>query len=201
MSKTIGYVTDRSFLRFPDEAKTQFAFLETQGFHCVHSEATLVRFESSRLAINIYHGRQSYEIGLEIESLVSPTDRYSFSTLLHLIDQELAKHYRSFSAHSVQGVSDGVRQLAESLKRCLAVDILNDKQLFPRLKLQCQKLREDYALEVQLQQARGKAEVAWRNKDYAAVVRNLKPLRSILSVTEIEKLEFAEKKKIPDGGK
>ena len=193
MSKPIKHVNDRSLLRFADEVTSHFAFLEARDFRCVCSEGTLVRFESPELAINIYHGRQSYEIGLELESPVSTTDHYSLSELLRLVDPERAEHYRSFATHSEQGVSDGVRQLAESFQRCVAAGILNNTEIFSRLKLQRQKLNKDYALDVQLEQVRKKAEVAWHNKDYATVVRTLKPLRGSLSASEIAKLEFAEK--------
>lgn len=193
MSKTSGHVADRSLLRFADEVTDRFAFLDGQGFRRVHAEDTLVRFESRRLTISIYHGRQSYEIGLEVESPASPDDRYSFSELLRLVDQERAQRYRSFAAHNVQGVSDGVRQLAENFRKCLASGILDDNRLFSRLKQQREALNRDYAKDVELQQARRKADDAWRQKDYSLVVKNLKPLRDSLSPSEVAKLEFAEK--------
>jgi len=35
-------VTDRSLLRFADEAKAHFAFLEALGFRCMRSEVTFL---------------------------------------------------------------------------------------------------------------------------------------------------------------
>jgi hypothetical protein len=62
-------ITDRSLLRFADEVKLRFVFLETLGFRCVRSEAILVRFEASNIAISVYHDQQSYEISLAIEDV------------------------------------------------------------------------------------------------------------------------------------
>ncbi len=186
-------VIDRVTLRFAEEVKNHFAFLEMFGFRCVRSEATFVRFESSMIGINVYHGRHSFEIGLEIESTASPTDTYSFSAILRLVDRQQAEQYRYYATHTAQGVVEGARQLAESFQRCLAAGILNDNQLFSRLKLQRQELTKNYALDVQLQQARRKTETAWHNKDYATVVKIMKPLRGSLSASEVAKLEFAEK--------
>ena len=186
-------VTDRSVLRFAEAVKERFAFLETLGFRCVRSEATFVRFESSRVAINIFHGRHSFEIDLEIEPAQSPTDVYSFSEILRLVDREQAEHSRSYATHTAQGVVEGVRQLAELFQWCIATGILNDDQLFSRLKLQKKELVKNYALETELFQARRTAEAAWRTKDYAAVVKALKPLRAALTATEAGKLEYAEK--------
>lgn len=165
MNKTSDPVIDRSFLRFAEEVRNRFAFLEEQSFCCVQSCDTYVRFESSRFAIDIYHGRLSYEIGLEIESLPEP-ESYSLYAILRLVDREHAERYRSFATHSVEGVSIGVCQLAEIFKKCLASGIFDDSQLFSKLKLQCEKLKHDYALDIQLQQSRSKAENAWHRKDY-----------------------------------
>jgi hypothetical protein len=183
-------VTDRSALRFPEEVKAQFSFLETSGFRCVRSEATFVRFESPRAGVNVYHGRRSFEIGLEIES---PTNAYSFSEILRLVDREQGGQYRNYATHTAQGVTEGVGKLAELFQRCIAAGILDDKQLFARLKVQREELARNYALETQLEQARRKSEAAWRKKDYAAVVKALKPLRAALTANEVGKLEFAEK--------
>jgi len=186
-------VTDRSVLRFAEEVKDCFSFLEALGFRCVRSEATFVRFESPRVSINVYHGRHSFEIDLEIEPASSPTDAYSFAEILRLVDREQLGHTRSYATHTAQGVAEGVRQLAELFQRCIAAGILNDDQLFSRLKLQKKELVKHYALETELFQARRAAEAAWHKKDYAAVVKALKPLRAALTATEVGKLEFAEK--------
>lgn len=186
-------VTDRSVLRFAEEVKERFSFLETVDFRCVRSEATFVRFESPRAGVNVYHGRRSFEIGLEIESALSPADAYSFSEILRWVDHEQSEQYRNYATHTVQGVAEGVGKLAELFQRCIAAGILNDKQLFSRLKLQRQELARNYALETQLEQARRKTEIAWRKKDYAALVKALKPLRAALTTSEVGKLEFAEK--------
>lgn len=193
MSMAIERFTDRSLLRFAEEVKDRFSFLEGLGFHCVRSEATFVRFESPKAGINVYHGRHSFEIDLEIESTPSATDAYSFSEILRLADSKQAERYRNYATHTAQGVAEGVRQLAELFQRCIAAGILKGDQLFSRLKLQREKLGRNYALETQLEQARKKSEAAWNKKDYAAVVKALSPLRAALTATEVGKLEFAEK--------
>jgi hypothetical protein len=190
MTMATERVTDRSVLRFAEKVKDRFSFLETLGFRHVRSEPTFVRFESPRANVNVYHGRRSFEIGLEIESA---TDAYSFSEILRLVDREQGEQYRNYGTHTAQGVAEGVAKLAELFQRCIAAGILNDKQLFARLKVQRGELARNYALETQMEQARRKSEAAWRAKDYAAVVTALKPLRAALTATEVRKLEFAEK--------
>lgn len=186
-------VIDRSILRFAEQVRSRLSFLESLGFRCVRSEATCVRFESTGIGINIYHGRRSFEIDLEIEPLESSADAYSLSALLRLVGLDQAAHARSYATHTEEGVAEGVRQLAELFAQCVAIGILNDARLFPRLKLQEKELAKKYALETELFQARRKSEAAWHKKDYATVVEVLKPLRSALTKVEVRKLEFAEK--------
>src|SRR5260221_318053 len=108
---SVNHVTDRSLLRFPEEVKRQFAFLEALGFRCVRAEPTLVRYESPAIGINIHQGRKSYEIGLEIEPMQMPTKSYPFSAILRLVDAKRGESYRNYAAHTVEGVAAGWRQL------------------------------------------------------------------------------------------
>lgn len=185
------YVTNRLLLRFADEVKTRFAFLEALNFHCIRTDATAVRFESPKLAINVYHGRQSYEIGLEIESTRVP-DAFSFSEILRLVKDDRAEQYRSYAAHTAGDVAEGVRQLAELFRKCIDTGILEDSELFSRLQAQRDEWARNYALEVQLEQARKKLESAWTGKDFRKVVQVLTPLQEHLSPSELKKLEYAK---------
>jgi hypothetical protein len=193
MMMNANYSADRTFLCFTAEVKSHFIFLEPLGFRCVKEGVTLVQYESSKLIINVYHGRQSYEIGLEIEDIQTSTN-YSFSEILHLVDSKQSEQYRKYSTRLREGVAEGVRQLADLFRKCVDAGTLSDSQLFSRLQLQREKWGNEYALETQLLQARKKSEDAWHKRDYATVVKSLKPLRAALTATEVGKLEFAEKK-------
>ena len=186
------YIADRSLLRFADEVKTRFAFLETLGFRCVRSEATLVRFKSSKLTISVYHEKLSYEISSAIES-AQGSDAYSFSEVLCLVNGERIEQYRDYATHTVEGVAEGVRQLVELFRKCLDVGILNDNEFFPSLKLQREKWARKYALETQLEQARKKSESAWADKDFEKVVQVLAPFHDHLNPSDLKKLEYAKK--------
>jgi hypothetical protein len=185
-------VTNRSLLRFVEEVKVHFAFLDALGFRCTHAEVTFVRFESSELAINIYHSQQSYEISLQIEN-ARGSDSYSFSEILRLIHNERVEQYRDYAAHTVKGVAKGVRQLAELFRKCVDAGILSEGNLFSCLKLQREEWARKYALETQLEQARKKSESAWAEKDFRKVVQALAPLQEHLNSSDLKKLEYARK--------
>jgi len=186
------YVTDRSLLRFAEEVTARFAFLETLGFRCARSKATWVRFESTKLVISVYHENLSYEISSAIES-AQGSDAYSFAEILCLVNGERMEQYRDYATHTVEGVAEGIRQLVELFRKCLDAGILNDSELFPRLKLQREEWARKYALETQLEQAHIKSESAWAEKDFGKVVRVLAPLQEHLSPSDLKKLEYAKK--------
>jgi hypothetical protein len=187
-----NHVTDRALLHFADEVKARFGFLETFGFRCARSEATLVRFESPKLAVSIFHGRQSYEISLEIEN-AQGSETHSFSEILRFVHNERAEQYRDYATHTVEGVAEGVRQLAELFQKCVNAGILGDSELFSRLKLQREEWARNYALETQLEQVRKKSESAWAEKNFEKVVQVLAPLQEHLNPSDLKKLEYAKK--------
>ena len=193
MTMAMDPVIDRSFLHFPEETRRRFAFLEALGFRCLRSEATLVRYESTAMAICIYQGRQSYEVGLEIQSAEAPTQSYSFSEILRLVDPKRADGYRNFAARTAEGVAKGVLRLAGLLHECLDAGILSDERLFSRLKLQRIDMSRNYALEVKLKGAQNELKSAWAKKDFSKVIQILSPLQEHLNPSDLKKLEYAKK--------
>lgn len=192
---TSKFISDRSLLRFSEEVKSRFSFIEPLGFRCVRSEATLVRFESSKIAITVYHEKLSYEISSAIEKMHG-SDVYSFSEVMCLVNGERIEQHRDYAAHTVEGVAEGVRKLADLFRKCVEAGILNDSELFYRLKLQREEWTRSYSLDTQLEQARKIAALAWAEKDFRRVVQALSPLQEHLDATDLKKLKFARKRAI-----
>ena len=115
------HITDRSLLRFADEVKAGFSFLEAIGFRCTRSEVTLVRFESAKIAIIVYHGRQSYEISLQIEDMRG-SESYSFSQILRFVRNERAEQYRNYTTQT------GVKRTARSPRKTFVYGIFSGLQ-------------------------------------------------------------------------
>jgi hypothetical protein len=188
---SVGKNTGRFALRFPDEVRRNFSFLESIGFRCVHSEATLVRYEAPTTNIYVYHGRQSYEIGAELEFVNEPNERYSFSEVLRVVDPQRGETYRNYSTHTREGVAKGVRELANELQKCFETGVLRNQQLISCLKLQRKNLASKLAIKSQLLQARIKSESAWAERDFKKVVQILSPFEEYLSLPELKKLEYS----------
>ena len=187
---------DRNLLRFPELVQKHFVFLEPHGFHCVRSKTTFVRFESSLLFLNIYHGRSSFEIGLELGRLGKDEDErqpYPMSALLGVAGVPTAREYRDYAARTPRGVDIGISTLANKFQEYIVSNFQN-KEFFRLLKKQREIWNNDFAHEVNLRQVRRKLDAAWRTKDYEKVVELLEPLRAELTPVELKKLEYAKKK-------
>jgi hypothetical protein len=58
--------SDRSALGFAAKARETFFFLGKLGFTEIDSLPTLLRFKKGSIDVDVYHGRQSYEIGVGV---------------------------------------------------------------------------------------------------------------------------------------
>lgn len=190
-----GIYDFRAGLRFPEMVHKYFSFLELHGFHCVKSLSTYVRFESPPLFINIYHGRSSFEIGVEL-GVIGEHDKvgnypYSLSALLEVARYPKAEEYRDFATHTPDGVNEGVKIESELFKN-FVLPILNNPDLFELLKEQRKVRTEKYFKKEKLFYLRRDLDKAWLAKDYPRVVELLRPARKDLDIVQIKKLEYAE---------
>jgi hypothetical protein len=88
--------SDREKLGFAGAVASSFAFLVADhGFRVVSEVSTLVRFESETVAVQVFHGRGSYELGVELH-LAADGAHYSLREVIALDDDPAAVGYRSF---------------------------------------------------------------------------------------------------------
>ena len=89
---------ERASLGFLEAATSEFMFLvEEFAFSCVKRDVTFVRYESKNVFVNIYHGRSSFELNVEIgeRSLSENTRERSFAIgdILYVTKPEVAERY------------------------------------------------------------------------------------------------------------
>lgn len=186
---------DRQVLQFAEAVDRDFSFLAAHGLNPIRKEATLVRFESKDICINVYHGRQSYEVGLEICPRLPSFngDCYAMSEIIRLVEPAKADEYRNYAAQTEKDVAQGVQRLASLLRRCVDGGVLTDPRLFERLGENRKAWSKNYAKELNLKRVRQQLDVAWHGKGYAKVIELLEPFRSDLTATELKKLDYAKK--------
>lgn len=188
---------NRGPLNFFEEVKKNFAFLESKyDFMIAESLPTYVRYESPKMFINIYHGRISYEIGLEfgrLDSEKNQKDCYSLWALINLFNENTAKKYRLFAARTSELVKKGVAELSQLFKQYENFIFIDGETVFDKLLLQREQLGKEYEKEVYTYQVRSKVEVAFKAKNFSEVVRLYESILDRLTPLEIKKLEYAKK--------
>lgn len=185
-------IPDRSYLNFEGRVRETFAFLGNIGFLEIESLPTLVRFRKGEVEVDVYHGRQSYEIGAGI---THSGVRYVISEIILAIDPEVAARYRRYAATTPQGVATGLEELSELMKRYGARALSGEARFFLELEKQRKSRKEEYALNVLAEQVRPKADEAFRQGDYATAADLYACIRGRLSPAELKKLTLAEKRR------
>jgi len=183
--------SDRTYLDFTEKARQAFAFLGELGFSEIEALPTLVRYRKDDVVIDVYHGRQSYEIGLGITAFGT---RYAISEIIRHIDPETAKSYRYAATTTPEGVVAGLKELSLLLKRYGRSALGGDPQLFSSLESERKLWSEEYALDVLTEQLRPQADEAFRQKDYPKAAELYSRIRERLRPAELKKLTIAEER-------
>ena len=182
---------DRSSLGFAESVKKAFKFICDLGFSEVETSSTLVRYQKNDVEVDIYHGRQSYEIGAGVTAFGV---RYTVSEIIRHADPEFAKKYRYASTSTSEGVAVAVKELSLTMERYCCLALEGDERLFSALESERKLWTEDYALDVLVGQLRPKADDAFRKKDYSKAAELYSRIREKLTPAEIKKLNIAEER-------
>jgi len=98
----------RTRLNFTEAVNDRFAFLKELGFSEAESLPTIVRYRKGDLEVDVYHGRQSFELGLGVARRGT---RYTLSELIRVTDPVAADQYRNFAATTPKGIAEGISRL------------------------------------------------------------------------------------------
>ncbi|HEU5233726.1 MAG TPA: hypothetical protein VFU50_12760 [Terriglobales bacterium] len=187
---------ERAELGFREAVLSSFKFLSDAGFHPVEKQTTFVRYESSEVFVNVFHGRASFELGLEIGRLREPKRTLSLYDIVAWAGgektEDLGQHV-AFQVSSREDVQKFVPKLAALAKKYSAPFLRGDHAAFDSAFAIQSERWEKYVTKVNLSGVRKSAEAAWQAKDYAQVVALYDTMRKNLTEVEAKKLSYAEK--------
>jgi hypothetical protein len=186
----------RAGLGFKDSVLTSFKFLTDLGLHPVDEKATFVRYESSEVFVNVYHGRASFELGVEIGRVKEPNEAQL--TIPEIVawagadKTEGRGNHVMFQVSSPEGVREFVPKLADLVQKYAMPFIKGDATAYREALQARSRAADDYVKQVNLKQMRSKTDAAWQAKDYARVTELYSQMRSELSEIESKRLAYAE---------
>jgi hypothetical protein len=186
---------DPDGLGFSSAVLSAFEFLQrTRQFDVRTVEAALVRYESSRVSLNIWQELRSQEIGLGIGRLSRPVETahpFNLADIIYLKDEAKASAYRDYAAPTRDLVRVGVNALASQLRTYGSEALTGNDAVFDEMAARRSLRIKDHAVVVNDAQVRTKAGAAWARKDLAAVARLLGSIEDRLSPSELSKLGYA----------
>src|SRR6185437_4422023 len=186
---------ERAKLGFREAVLSSFGFLADYGLHPVEEQVTFVRYESSEVFLNVYHGRASFELGVEIGRLEQPTAKlthYDIIAWAGVTEAEGFGKHVSFQVSSRGGVQEFVPKLATLIKKHAAPLLSGDSAAYDSALAIQSELAEEYGREANLGNLHSKAAAAWKAKDYSQVVELYNSIRKDLNEVEAKKLAYAE---------
>lgn len=181
----------RTRFGFVEIVRQKFAFLTDFGFSEADAEPTIVRYRSGDLGLNVYHGRQSYEVGVQVGH---GDEQFSMSELIRVIDPGCADEYRNPAATTSTALESGVEWVAGLVRRYGERALRNEPEFFGALRSQRESWADSYALDVLVNQTRPKAQKAFREGRYQEAAELYEKIASRLTHVEQAKLAAARKR-------
>jgi len=181
----------RSPLHFEWNVQSAFSFLADEGFTIVEANPTLVRYRKGAVEVDVYHGRQSCEVGAGV---TLSGVRYAISEIVRASDPDIGKDYRNAIATAPEEVAVSLKVLSALMQRYGEAAVRGDPKFFSILEAQRKRWSQDYALDVLASQLRPQAEEAFRRGDYLRAAELYGRIRERLSPVEAKRLKLAEKR-------
>ena len=183
---------------FPEAVVTCFRFLvEDFGFVVVKQDPTLVRFESRDVFVNLFHGRGSYELGVEMGERISEESRefgFTLREIISVTDTEKGSAYRPPQITEPELITKHVSAISELVKQFAPLALVGDKDFFKRASDLQVKKSDEYLKTLELKRVRSEVDVAWRDKNYDQVLELYEAVKDDLTPSELKKLEYAKRK-------
>jgi hypothetical protein len=187
---------NREQLGFREAVLFDFGFLGSYGFRPVQEEVTFVRFESTAVFVNIYHGRASFELGAEIGRLTNPGEKISLHDVVAWAGANKVEGFGEhvvFQVSSHEGVQEFVRRLAKLIQKYATPFLKGDADAYKCVAEASSRNTADYMKSMKLDRIRTKAEIAWHQKDFPQVAELYGSMRDDLNSVEAGRCAYAEK--------
>src|SRR5690349_15884302 len=173
---------ERARLGFVEEVLAAFDFLTSEyGFRIVEVEVTFVRYETAEVFVNIYHGRSSYELGVEVGCFAGMIDSFERKFWIgDFIDWAGARGETNFTfamASSPEKVKYWMPRLAALVRKYAGKALSGDALTFAQLLEVQTRVAHEYWKEHDLRRLKEEVHTAWQAKNYAKVVELYEPVR------------------------
>jgi hypothetical protein len=192
---------NRRQLRFEEAVLAGFDFLRSHGFKLVETGPTLVRFESRKVFVNIYHGRASYEIGVEV-GLKARSEKYGLDYIVSWAGETAWKaegfgRSTMFQVSSWEGVQRIVPRVAEIVRKYGEPFLGGDARFYGQLDDANRRASAEFTKRQHLAAIRKLADAAWSEKNFSRLYELYQSIEEDLTAIESKRLSYARKQTRP----
>lgn len=178
-------------LGFADLVLRAFGFLLQLGFVVARREGTLVRFEKDNVFVNVYHGRSSYQVGLEL-GRIHEGDTYSLHELLSATSPADIEQARCQTTDP-EILGRCLSSIATTIEQRCGFLLKGDACAFEKLDAAVAPGRRAVTLQAQFGAIIGRADKAWESKDFSEAAALYERSEPGLDETRMRRLEYLRK--------
>ena len=191
MSLTLISGKNNGQLSFVALTKKAFEFLLKLDFVVTKTDTALVRYESSKVFINIFQERLSYHIDAEI-GRIAEGDLYSlYETLSVMAPSEI--NCSKYQTTDPEVLERCLKDIADVFERYLKHLLLDENSVFDKLQAGVSRSRLAYTLKAQFGPIIDKADRAWEAKEMGQALSLYSEAEQGLDETRIKRLEYLRK--------
>lgn len=190
---------DRERFGFVEATRSGFGFLLDAGYEEVCAEPTYLRFERDGAFVDVFHGRPSYELGVEFGRQVHLDDeiveqKFHIRDVPSLLVPEVS--FTAYTATSPDQVARFLEELARWTKLAVERFERGGVGMFDRLSEEVERQSDEYLDAVRAGRLRAHADDAWHRRDFASVITAYEEIDSELGTvqlrdSEIKRLSYA----------
>jgi len=181
-------------LGFKALAESAFAFLRDRfGFRIESSEDTRLVFQGNGVFVAVFHGRSSFELGIEIGRTNVPGERFNWTEVLEVVAPEAAETAR-FQTSDTVGLARGLQHFSGLLALHGAHLLRNEPGSFDSLREPIRRARQAYTDRRKFGAIKNRAQRAWQEKAWDEACTLYRSIRGELTEIESKRLEFLEKR-------
>lgn len=178
-------------LGFVELVLSTFAFLLRLGFVVARREGTLVRFEKDNVFVNVYHGRASYQVGLEL-GRVRDGDMYSLHELFRALAPSDIEQARCQTTDP-EVLRQCLASIAATIERHCGALLAGNASAFDEVDAAVAPLRKAATLQAQYGAIIDRADKAWESKDFGKAADLYEKSAPALDETRARRLEYLRK--------